>query len=174
MDLASRHYGVTSARGNSYSEAARVCLQQHHTSPQIFLVKQRDLDPSEYTVSWIEPDERTKAAWNNNTERTENGACCLVIASCEIELRLFAVKRAETGTGADYYLSTDPKPVDLEDSIRLEISGTDLGDEKAIHARLKKKVTQTLKGSASEPAIAGVAGFKAKLVALSRLELGDK
>ena len=50
---------------------------------------------------------------------------------------------------------------DLEVSYRLEVSGTDDGNEAAIHARLRQKLEQARKGSSNLPAIASVVGFAA-------------
>jgi hypothetical protein len=81
---------------------------------------------------------------------------------------LFAVRRAETGTGADYYIGpTGSGEDDLEDCLRLEISGVDAGNKDDIVRRLKAKMAQAQRGTSSLPALAGVVGFAAKLLMLS-------
>lgn len=118
-------------------------------------------------INWEEPDSRTKDAWNNERVATENGAYCCVIAGVE-ELRgLFAVRRAETGTGADYYVGPPGSGVDdLEDCWRLEVSGTNAGDFKEVNNRVLIKIQQARSGISSLPAIAGVIGFAERLMVL--------
>ena len=88
-----------------------------------------------------------------------------MIAGVE-ELRgLFAVRRAETGTGVDYYLAAAGAGInDLEDCLRLEISGVDTGKRRDITTRLLQKIRQAREGKSSLPALAGVFGFHAKLL----------
>jgi len=75
---------------------------------------------------------------------------------------LVAVSRAETRTGADYYLGArDAVLEDLEASIRLEVSGTDEGGQSAINSRLKQKFEQANDGRSNLPAMASVVGFRA-------------
>ena len=77
------------------------------------------------------------------------------------------MRRAETGTGADYYIAPAGRGVDdLEDCLRLEVSGVDHGDEKEVLKRLSAKVRQARAGSSSLPAVAGVFGFGARLLAV--------
>ena len=78
---------------------------------------------------------------------------------------LVAVRRAETGIGADYYVGLgDAGRDDLEDCFRLEVSGVDVGDVGVVSARLRAKVEQARRGASSLPAIAGVIGFAAKFL----------
>ncbi len=84
---------------------------------------------------------------------------------------LVAVHRAETCTGADWYIAPKGKTVeDLEDCLRFEVSGVDRGNETAVAQRLKKKLKQAAAGDSNLPAMAGVVGFKAALVMLATLE----
>jgi hypothetical protein len=101
-------------------------------------------------------------AWANNDDTTRDGAYGLALAAVEITRGLVAVSRAETRTGADYYLGTpDAVLDDLEASIRLEVSGTDEGGESVINSRLRQKLEQASKGCSNLPAMALVVGFKA-------------
>jgi len=58
---------------------------------------------------------------------------------------------------------------DLEASYRLEVSGTDEGNETTIFARLRQKLEQARKGSSNLPAIASVVGFAALRIASADL-----
>ena len=83
---------------------------------------------------------------------------------------MVAVRRAETKTGADYYIALQGGPMqDLEDCLRLEVSGVDAGPESTVNRRLKDKLAQAAAGSSNLPAMAGVVGFKAKLIMLADL-----
>ena len=95
-------------------------------------------------------------------------AYCCVIAGVEHVRGQVALRRAETGTGADYYIGDpDADAEDLEDCIRLEISGVDKGDLDVISARLRSKIEQANRGDSNLPAVAGVVGFAHKIVIIS-------
>jgi hypothetical protein len=92
----------------------------------------------------------------------------------EFEEQLVAVKRAETLTGADWYLShVGSSPDDLEDCLRLEVSVLDAGTRSDINARLRQKIEQTKKGISNLPAIASVVGFKEKIIAIQKVGNND-
>ena len=84
-----------------------------------------------------------------------------VIAGVELTEGLYAVHRAETLTGSDYYVATAGKRIDdLEDCWRLEVSGTDKGTISSLWRLLEEKCQQTRNGASSLPALAGVVGFE--------------
>jgi hypothetical protein len=86
-------------------------------------------------------------------------------------VELSEIHRAETKTGADYYIAPAGMQIeDLEDCSRLEVSGIDRGGPTAVSRRLREKIKQTMEGSSNLPAIAGVIGFQARLINLSRVE----
>ncbi len=164
-NLHERHRGLTAAIAGSYEEAASVCLQRHHLPP-VEVATSDDGSRSAAIVDWVPPDQRTRDAWANETDATEAGAYACVIAGIETMRGMFAVRRAETGTGADYYVGPVGSGVsDLEGCFRLEVSGVDHGDEKEVLKRLAAKVRQARAGNSSLPAIAGVFGFGTKLLA---------
>ena len=169
-DMHERHRALTSARASAYREAAFVCLQRHHKSPiEVAIVDNADLVSA--GLEWEAPDSRTIDAWANSRETTEDGACACVIAAAELVRGLFAIGRAETGTGADYYLGpADATMDDLEDAVRLEISGVDKGDDIQVQGRLIQKVNQARNGDSSLPALAGVMGFSAKTLMFMDVE----
>lgn len=167
--LHERHVGLTEALAGSYLEAASVCLNRHHESPvdmEVSSNKGKNL----IGVSFDHPDERVQNAWANDIDTTECGAYCVSLAAVEHEEQLVAVRRAETQSGADWYVApigtgTD----DLEDCLRLEVSGTDSGNRTKVEARLKEKIDQALHGNSNLPALAAVVGFKEKLIAIQRV-----
>jgi hypothetical protein len=87
------------------------------------------------------------------------------LAGAELFRGLVAVRRAETGTGSDYYVGQPGAGVeDLEGCFRLEISGVDTGDSAALAGRLRAKVRQAREGSSNLPALAGVVGFQVRQI----------
>lgn len=161
--LADRHAGLTPALAETYLEAASVCLDRHHEPPQEFLLKNEKLE-KKVSVIWISPDERCFRAWANIDDAVRDGAYACAIASVELLLGLFAVRRAETLTGADYNVSPINEIIeDLENCYRLEVSGTNL-DIYEVKKRLKAKVIQAREGQSNLPAFAVIVGFKVNLI----------
>jgi hypothetical protein len=160
-DLSARHVGVSAGLSTAYAEAASICLDRHHTSPADFQLKDNARDDVAQ-ASWQSADQRMRQAWANADDATEAGAYGVALAAIEVMRELVAVGRAETRTGADYYLG-DPHGVleDFEASFRLEVSGTDAGNLSAIESRLGQKLEQARKGKSNLPAIASVVGFAA-------------
>lgn len=168
--LHQRHSGLTPALSGALYEAASVCLHRHHQSPVEFEVHRND-DTAKRATEFEKPDATALNAWANAIDTTEAGAYCVCLAAVEAEEQLVAVKRAETLTGADWYVApTGTTPDDLENCFRLEVSGLDSGNRTAIRSRLLAKVAQTRKGTSNLPAIASVVGFKEKHVAIQRVQ----
>jgi hypothetical protein len=121
-------------------------------------------------VKWTPADDRCRAAWANVNVTTEKAAYGCAVAACELAEGLFAVRRADTGTGADYYVGLPGQGIDdLEGCLRLEVSGVDHGSELAVEQRLKDKLRQARDGRSNLPAMAGVVGFLVKLVVLEQV-----
>ncbi len=173
QDMANRHYGLTRALSDSYLEAARVCLDRHHEPPQSFTLQNSTYGSDEVLrvlVDWEPPNEQCRSAWANRDDATRDGAYACGIAAIELSLGLFAIARAETLTGADYYLARSNKPSeDLEDCFRLEVSGTHL-DEQRVKSRLAEKVRQAHRGKSNLPALAVVVGFRVGLISTQSVE----
>jgi hypothetical protein len=168
-DLHERHHGVTSAIGGTFFEAACVCLSRHHEAPIQVDVVLNDITTS-HPINFVKPDNRTLGAWANDIDTTETGAYGVCLAAVEMAQSLVAVRRAETLTGADWYVAPiGDIPEDLEDCFRLEVSGVDTGDRSVVARRLKQKVAQTKKGASNVPAIASVVGFKERVVSIERV-----
>lgn len=168
--LSERHPGLTKAIGEGYAEAASVCLSRHHISPVDLEIARED-QVLECSATWNAPDERTKRAWANEIDATEAGAYGVSLAAIELDQGLVAVSRAETLTGADYYVAPiGANPEDLEECVRLEVSGTDHGDKAEIERRLKVKVKQAANGASNVPAMASVVGFRERAIFFSKVE----
>jgi len=125
-------------------------------------------------VEFNSPDVRTRNAWANEIDTTENGAYGLSLAAIEAEENMVAVRRAETLTGADWYVAPIGAPIeDLEGCFRLEVSGVGTGGSSALAARLRQKVDQTRRGNSNLPAFAAVVGFREKSIAIQRVSDGE-
>lgn len=169
-NMADRHIGLTPEVAAYWVQAAHVCLDRHHTSPTEFILCE---EPERHTanVEWEVTDARTKAAWANEIDTTEAGAYACALAAAEVLKGLFAVRRAETRTGADYYIGPAGKGLDdLEDCFRLEVGGNDRGSEAYVASLLRRKVQQTIDGESNLPALAAAVGFHAKLIMLQVVE----
>jgi len=159
--LSHRHTGVSEGLASSYSEAARVCLDRHHVSPAVFLVSDNNSNES-VRAEWAKADAGLVRAWANRDDATEFGAYAMSLAAIEVFRGLVAIRRAETRTGSDYYLGYPGGAAeDLEGAFRLEVSGTDDGNEATILGRLREKQAQAQRGLSNLPAIASIVGFAA-------------
>lgn len=125
---------------------------------------------SKQTLEFPKPDARVLNAWANDIDTTEAGAYGVSLAAVEVAEELVAIRRAETLTGADWYVAPiGITPDDLEDCFRLEVSGVDAGGQSAVAARLRQKIEQTRRGASNLPAIASVVGFRAGIIAIEKV-----
>lgn len=165
-----RHPGVTRAIGAVYYEALCVALARHHISPVSIVVHRGALRVAR-TAAFQKPSKRARDAWANETDTTANAAYAICLVAVEDSEGLVAVHRAETQTGADYYVAPPGKTLeDLEACFRLEVSGVNEGGQSVLAQRLKEKVAQTRRGRSNLPAIATVAGFRELTVLIERVE----
>jgi hypothetical protein len=164
-DLDKRHPGVSHGLALAYCEAAEVCLGRHHQPPKPFSLTHNGVASSADT-NWSSPSQQLQAQWANTIDATEAGAYCVALAAIELTSGLYAIFRAETQSGADYYLGPfGAEPDDLENLIRLEVSGIDTATPALVLARLNKKIEQLKNGASNTPGIASVVGFSQLVVA---------
>jgi len=162
---------LTQALAAAYVEAASVCLDRHHTPPAEFAVLKGKASLEMAEVYWPPANARARLAWANESDATRDGAYACALAAVEMVFTMVAVRRAETLTGADYYIGDpDRSFVDLETCFRLEVSGIDRGGNATIARRLRSKVSQASKGKSNLPAIACVVGFQAARIAMESVE----
>lgn len=165
-DLAERH-DIDPHQLQGYANAAKVRLEAHHTPPVDFEVTSKG-ETVVYEVKWAPCDDKLRRSYNNADDAKRDGAYVMAFAAVEDLEGMVSIARAETKTGADYYVApAGTNPADLENAFRLEVSGTD-GTSSEVRQRLKEKQEQTRKGKGSEPAIAAVIGFKTKLILVER------
>lgn len=163
-DMDVRHRALTPWLAGSYLEAASVCLDYHHGSSPEKCIIEDSQTRFDVLVHWDAPSNRTRAAWANRDDATRDGAYAMGIAAVEVSRELYAIRRAETRTGADYYVALAKQDLaDLEGWFRLEISGTNL-EKPEVRRRLRQKLAQAERGNSNLPAIAAVVGFRVRLV----------
>ena len=169
-NMAQRHRGLTPEIAGAYHQAVRVCMDRHHVSPTEFTIKD-EVVSTVASVLWEAPDDRMRAAWANEIDTTEQAAYALVLAAVELMYGLVALRRAETTTGADYYVGPAGTGTDdLEGMYRLEIAGRDRASDRMVYAALLEKVEQARRGRSNLPAMAGVVGFLSRLIMLRMVE----
>jgi hypothetical protein len=167
--LHERHPGITQPLSESYAEAASVCWARHH-KPPITVSLKNDRAAALRVVNFTLPNARVRAAHANEIDATETGAYGVSLAAVEEVSGLVAVGRAETRTGADWYVAPSGTEIeDLENCIRLEVSGVSAGASADVSRRLQEKIAQAARGDSNLPAIAAVVGFKALKVVISPL-----
>jgi hypothetical protein len=83
---------------------------------------------------------------------------------------LTAVARADTRSGADFYIAPHGEHEDLENAFRLEVSGLDKTGESRLHSRLRRKTAQVGRGNVSGPSLVVVVGFSAGRIAMAEVE----
>jgi hypothetical protein len=164
-----RHPGISFGVCEAFSEAADVCLSRHHNPPRTVFSIECCGNKSTCALFWKQPDNTAVRAWNNRDDATRDAAYIVAIAVAEKELGLVALSRAETRTGADYYVGR-PGAKDLEDAVRLEVSGVDHGRIGDIRGRLRQKEEQALQGDSCLPAYASVVGFRTAMVLMKFVE----
>lgn len=163
---APRHPGVSAAVCEAFSEAAEVCLARHHKPPSTsFQVACAGKESVRY-LKWSAPGDTAQRSWKNRDDATRDGAYVVSLAVVEREIGMVALSRADTRTGADYYVGRPGLP-DLEEAFRLEVSGVDEGDRAEVRRRLKNKEDQAARGDSFLPAYASVVGFRQASVLVS-------
>jgi hypothetical protein len=168
-DLHQRHPGLTPAMAQMFFEAASICLSRHHSRPNDLQIRFLEGVETQAVVDWQAPTPGLKAAYANTIDTTEWGAYGVSLAAIELK-GLVAVQRAETLSGADYYVAPIGSEIDdLEEALRLEVSGTDTAGSAGCYSRLQKKIDQTKNAAHDIPAVASVVGFCQKLVLVSEV-----
>lgn len=161
--LSERH-PIDSAQLDTCSNAARVRLDAHHSSPAEFQLESRG-EAQPVDLRWTPSDNVLRRSYLNDEDAKRDGAYAVALAAVEQLENMVGVARSEKLTGADYYvmpLGSDPDNY-LEEAHRLEVSGTD-GVEREVRYRLKQKQQQARDGKSSLPAFAAIVGFRAKLI----------
>jgi hypothetical protein len=166
------HPGLTRALAACYAEAAEVCLSRHHEPPHTTFAVECGGMRAERGLVWRSPSGAAGRAYNNRDDATRDGAYIVSIAAVNRELGLVALLRAETRTGADYYVGP-PGARDIEEAFRLEVSGTDTGSIAAMRGRLQEKVEQARAGESDLPAYASVVGFLHRRILITPVEIED-
>jgi hypothetical protein len=164
-DFHLRHPGVSPGRGASYEEAARVCFDQRYGRSPIQLAIERGPARTHAWVAWTHADDQLNVAWRNAEEITEHAAYGVALAVLETLYGMIAVRGTEVKTGADFYVARrEASRANMEKWLRLEVAGVGLGNYRALHRQLRKKVRQLRHGRSNLPGLVCVVGFESKWV----------
>ena len=168
-DIETRHPALWKEIADFYMLAARFCLDRHYRSPVEFTLSHNG-SRSAVRIEWLRTECGIEDAWDDRVA-TEHGAYLCALAAVELSEGLVAFYRAETGSGADYYVGA-PGSIheDLEDCVRVEVSGVGCGSESDVDARVRKKLKQAALGNSDLPARAAVVGFGAALISIVDLK----
>ncbi len=102
----------------------------------------------------------------------EAGAIAVALAYVSTAHSLIAFSRAWRGSGADYILTPSRVDVpDIEQRLRLEVSGVDRGGEPEIERRLAQKLQQLRRGDLYTAGMAIVVGFRARTIRFASLDV---
>lgn len=168
-NMSDRHHGLTSEVAAYYHQAARVCLDRHHSAPTIFEL-QDERGVMSVEVDWLASTDRERDAHGNRDDATRDGGYICALAAAELRDGFYAMRRVQVGKRADYYVApTGTSRDDLEAFRRFEIAGVDAGGRTAVARRLTAKVSQ-VSGNGDFPAMAGVVGFSARLIMLRHVD----
>jgi len=152
--------GITPNWGGFLSEASSTCLvsQKHVLGVKMDVLGSQK---AQFKIFWNSRVQSTQAfaAWNDEQELTEYGACGIALMLVLELTRYTVIQRAKKGTGIDYWLGYKESNKPFENSARLEVSGILKGDDKDIKGRVKKKIKQTEPSDGSLPAIIVVVEF---------------
>lgn len=159
-----RHPGLYEPLCQAYADAAAICLSECHTSPVEMGIRCGDTACIR-ELAWNEPSQKALASWRNQDEATEQGACSIALATVEAELGMVGLSRAETRTGADFYIAMPGQG--LEQSRRLEVSGTRSSVARDLQVRLRQKIQQARRGRSNLPALACVVGFRVRAIVMA-------
>lgn len=165
VDLGKGMIGLTPAVGESFAEAASVCLQgQNHSSPAAMeLHHRRTQTKSTIMVTWRSADDTVRRTWNDPIEATEYGACGIAALIVRELKGLSIVRRSARGTGFDFWLgetvSTESGGSLFQESARLEVSGVLRGSPAIISRRVRQKRRQAMKSAGTLPASVVVVEF---------------
>jgi hypothetical protein len=114
-----RHPGVSPAVSDAFAEAAEVCLDRYHSPPETVVEVHWQDNLLLSTLLWSAPTVVAQRAWHNRDDATRDGAYIVSLAVIDAYLGFVAISRAETRTGADYYVAR-PEAEDLENAFRVE------------------------------------------------------
>jgi hypothetical protein len=155
--------GITPSWGVFLSEATATCLvsQNHQLGVEMNVLGSQK---AKFNIFWNNKIKSQEfAAWNDEQELTEYGACGIAIMLV-LELTGYTVvQRAKKGTGVDYWLGYKESSLPFENSARLEVSGIMKGDDKDVKGRVKRKTKQTEPSDGLLPAYVVVVEFSKPL-----------
>jgi hypothetical protein len=154
--------GLTPARGQSFAEAAAVCLEQcaHESSVECAIT---GFSPQVGELHWEAVDDQQRNTNADLQDATEDGAAGVAILAMSALTGLTVRERAIKNTGVDYWLGDDGASDDdlpFQNLTRLEISGIlTSSPQNTVDRRVAQKLAQTDPTDAVAPAYVAVVEF---------------
>jgi hypothetical protein len=149
--------------GACLAQAASVCLEEQGHSIGVEFKVTGDFEEN-YKLHWEEPTDQIRRCWNDHEVATEHGAYGMAFLLVRKLTEFTVIERSRKGTGFDYWLGTEEQL--FKNKARLEVSGIRRGDERAIKARVKKKINQTKPSDGSLPAFIIIVEFSKPVSAM--------
>lgn len=158
--------GITAEKGAGLAQAAAVCLEEQGHQQGTLLTVRGNVHNGNRPVAWPPATPQARRTWNDNDESTEEGAAGIatLLANREIGQQVILRSRKSTPqepTGFDYWLGDDDiaNMSDAERTVteslagmladhnlvarsRMEVSGIRNGDDRAVRARVGRKLRQ--------------------------------
>ncbi len=131
------HSYLSPVRCQNFSEAAAVCLSQHHSANLVPLTVIGDLE-GEFLLHYEQASQEIADSRTDLVEAAEDGGVCLALLVVEYLTGEKVVRQAVRQTGVDYFLGKKEQQQIFYQS-RLEVSGILQGTKNLIRQRMKEK-----------------------------------
>lgn len=152
--------GITPAIGETFAEAAAVCLEDQKHSSGVGINVNGDFSEA-FAIAWDETTDQMRRSWADLQFATEMGAYGVAVVLLHELTELTVVERSRKGTGFDFWLGIKNEIAKtlFQGKARLEVSGILNGDENTIRSRVRQKLRQTNRSDGSLPALIVIVEF---------------
>lgn len=151
--------GITRAVGETFAEAAAVCLEDQRHRSGIAMNVDGDFTGA-FSIAWEETTAQMRRCWADMQFATEVGAYGIAVLLVQELTELTVVERARKGTGFDFWLGNKGDSGRLfQGKERLEVSGILSGEETIVRSRVRQKLGQTNRSDGKLPALIIVVEF---------------
>lgn len=146
--LAAGYPGLTPSAGETFAEAAAICLDWNQHTNGIRLQSSGHCDKI-WPLIWNPVTNQMRRTWSDLSEATEKGACGIAILVAKEQTGFSVIERSRKGTGCDFWIGDDDAFL-FQNKARLEISGILKGDDKDVKKRANVKIKQTYQSDATK------------------------
>jgi len=151
--------GITRAVGETFAEAAAVCLEDQRHRSRTAMNVDGDFTGT-FSIAWEGTTAQMRRCWADLQFATEFGAYAIAVLLVHELTELTIVERARKGTGFDFWLGDkDDSGILFQGKGRLEVSGILSGEETIVRSRVRQKLGQTNRSDGKLPALIIVVEF---------------